>query len=136
MAWPEPKLSVGDQVVAEKIALELLLYCSLHDLADVAEQRNGTILRWVSFGVLLVDWYYRSCLPVDWKHTCEKQSSNSRQRGLASSALHSLRTLVGILYGPVALCCRSFLTCFGLEVILSKELVVDGLTTGAWSSAS
>ena len=68
-----------------------------------------------------------------------KQRSNSRQRGLASSAQHSLRTLVGIRSGPVALsgfrCCRSFRTCLGLKTILSNDFDVEGRTWGASSSA-
>ena len=48
----------------------------------------------------------------------EKQRRKRRQRGLASSALHSLRTLPGMWSGPVAL---SGASCF------SKRLMILGL---------
>ena len=64
------------------------------------------------------------------KTPCEKQRSNSLLSGLASSALHSFKTLAGISSGPLALSGCRFLRSF-LNVFSSKSYPFLGVC--CWS---
>ena len=135
------KRSIWYQLVSMEVLLKLVLYNSLHDLADDAEQRDGAdraVHRWIRLWISLVNRDDRCSLLLAGKTPLEKQNSNSRLSGLASSALHSSRTLAGISSGPVALSdcrfLRSFLTSLILKAIFSIEHVAEWWTSGADSS--